>query len=364
MDVHRGLGPLKPEDIINAHHADEAVQDDFGVCYHKYFVSLDGGTVFCLAEGPNREACLAVHAKAHGLLPDDVIEVDPRLVDAFMGPAPIAFGTGAAVTEQGSFDTGVRVVLFTEVANLAQAARQLGDDVAIRIMTAHDEIVRAALKQHEGREVKHTGEGVMACFASASGALRFAQDVHHACAEQPEFAPDYPLQVRIGITAGEPVDNHDELFGCTVTTARRICDAAEPGTTLVSAALRELAVGKPFQFADQRTVDLKGHDDAVTLLRLLPAETATALPVRRRHNRLKRFMVQVRRRHVATVGTTYAVVFFLMLQVADLTFDPLGLPFWAYKLFLWLGILGFPLALVLAWMFDVTADGVQRTPGA
>jgi class 3 adenylate cyclase len=366
MDVHRGIGPLKPEDIISAHHADEAVQGDFGVCYHKYFVSLDGGTVFCLAEGPTKEACIAVHAKAHGLVPDDMIEVDPRLVDAFMGPAPIALGTGGAVLEDGSFDNGVRVVLFTEVANLSQAARQLGDEAAISIMAAHDEAVRAALKQHDGREVRHTGEGIMACFTSASSALRFAQDVQQACSVARADLYDYQMQLRIGITAGEPVANHDALFGCTVTTARRICDAAEPGTTLVSSAVRELAVGKHFQFDNSRLIELKGSDEAVTLHRLMPPEiqTAAAPPrARKRKNVLHRFAGELRRRHVLTVGTSYAVVFFLMLQVADLTFDPLGLPFWAYKLFLWLGLLGFPLALVLSWMFDVTPDGVERTTG-
>jgi class 3 adenylate cyclase len=364
MDVHRGIGPLKPEDIINAHHADEAIQGDFGVCYHKYFVSLDGGTVFCLAEGPSKEACVAVHAKSHGLLPDDIIEVDPRLVDAFMGPAPVAIG-GAAVGDDGSWDTGVRIVLFTEVADLSQATRHLGDDVAISIMKTHDEVVRAALKEHGGREVRHTGEGIMACFASASAALRFAHDVQRTCTEKCDVAAGHGLHLRIGITAGEPVADHDALFGHTVTAARRICDAAEPGTTLVSGAVRELAVGKPFQFDHAQVAELKGLDEPITLYRLMPPETPqpTSIPAKRRPGRLKRFGHELRRRHVATVGTSYAVVFFLMLQVADLTFDPLGLPFWAYKLFLWFGILGFPLALVLAWMFDVTAEGVERTHG-
>jgi hypothetical protein len=62
-----------------------------------------------------------------------------------------------------------------------------------------------------------------------------------------------------------------------------------------------------------------------------------------------------------TVGGAYAVAFFVLLQVADLTFTPLGLPSWSYTLFLVIGIFGFPLALILSWIFDVTPEGVERT---
>lgn len=363
MDVHRITAPLDPEEVVKAHHADEAIQTEFGVCFHKYFVSPNNGTVFCLAEGPSKEACVAVHAHAHGLLPDDMIEVDPRLVEAFMGPAPVSAG-GAALTGDGALDSGFRVVLYTEVANLSEAARAIGDAAVVDIMHSHDDIVRTSLKQHAGREVRHTGEGIMACFGSASNALRFAQDVQERCAAKRRVVAGYEPRIRVGMTAGEPVASHDELFGSAVTMARRICDAAEPGAVLVSAAVRELAEGKGFHFDNHPTTQLKDIDEPVTLFELRPADAAdasaaAAKPVR--PGAITRFVNELQRRHVVTVGTTYAIVFFVLLQVADLTFAPLRLPPWSYTLFLWIGILGFPLALVLSWMFDFTPRGVKRT---
>jgi len=358
MDVHRAPGPIDPEDIVKAHNADEAIQDQYGVHFHKYFVSPDNGTVFCLAEGPTKEACVAVHAAAHGLLPDDLIEVDPRLVEAFMGPAKLSpTHNGAAVTNEGQLDSGVRVVVFTEVANLTRASRDIGDEAALEIMGNHDEIVRAALKKHGGREVKHTGEGMMCCFGSASAALRFAQEVQQECLNRRQSVNGYTPKVRVGMSAGEPVANHSELFGSVVTIARRICDAAAPGTVLASAAVHDLAAGKGFKFDNPNVVHVKGVAEPLTLYQLHDDAAAPAA----RQSELNRYLHELRRRGVIKVGAAYAITFFVLLQVADLTFKPLNLPDWSYKLFLWIGILGFPLALILSWMFDFTREGVERT---
>jgi class 3 adenylate cyclase len=308
-----------------------------------------------------------VHREAHGLVANDLIEVEPHLVDLFMG-SELPNPAGAGVLADGSPDPGSRVVLFTEIANLAQAAQRLGDAVALKIVHAHDEIVRAALDNHGGREIRHTGEGIMASFTSASAALRCAQEIQNLAAAESYSINGYQPRVRVGIAAGEPVEHNDSLFGTSVTAARRICDAAPPGEVLVSAGVRELAAGKGFGFEFRGTANLKGLDEPLSLfsLRLSPeplfAEPAPA-PVKRRTWLLatRRFVNELRRRHVVIVGAVYAGVLFVLLQIAELTFEPLGLPPWAYTLVLVLGLFGFPLAIVLAWGFDVTDQGVQRT---
>jgi class 3 adenylate cyclase len=71
------------------------------------------------------------------------------------------------------------------------------------------------------------------------------------------------VKVRIGAAAGEPVEQHHDLFGCTVQLAARLCSHASPDQILVSNAIAELCLGKGFSFDDIGAVTLKGFDQPV-----------------------------------------------------------------------------------------------------
>jgi len=75
MDIHKGLDGLTADAVAGAHAKDLAVQHKHGVKYLKYWFNEKDGTVFCLSEAPTKEAAVSVHREAHGLLPDEVIEV-------------------------------------------------------------------------------------------------------------------------------------------------------------------------------------------------------------------------------------------------------------------------------------------------
>jgi class 3 adenylate cyclase len=358
MDVHRKLGTVTPEDLAQAHLKDVETQEKYGVHYHQYWLNEETGTVFCLVEGPDKASCDQVHREAHGLVADDLIEVAPGMVETFMGavaPNP----AGAAVTPNGSLDNACRIVLFTEVANYAEVAESAADDVALGIMQTHDRIVRETLAAHHGQEVRHTGEGIMAVFATASNALRFALQVQQKCAQECKPVGGHRPQLRIGIAAGEPVEADRTLFGVSVAAARRICEHAAPGEVLLSGAVRELAVGKGFAFTANQAITLQGLPDAVATFTLhaerpAPAPQLVARP--KRAAKVQQFWAELKRRHVVTVAAVYGAVLFILLQVAQLTFAPLRLPEWTYTLLVVLGLFGFPLAMVLAWMFDLDID--------
>ncbi|MDX1675774.1 MAG: tetratricopeptide repeat protein, partial [Longimicrobiales bacterium] len=80
--------------------------------------------------------------------------------------------------------------------------------------------------------------------------------------------------------------------------------------------------------------------------------------------RLRKIVAELKRRRVFRVGLAYAGVVFVVWQVAEIAFPALGLPDWALTLVVVVSLLGFPIALVLAWAYDVTPEGVRRTPGA
>src|SRR3954465_2718488 len=79
---------------------------------------------------------------------------------------------------------------------------------------------------------------------------------------------------------------------------------------------------------------------------------------------LKRFVEEIRRRRVFRVAVVFLVVGWIVIQVAGATFGPLGLPDWSLKLGIMLGVLSFGLAGALAWTYDLTTRGIERTPPA
>jgi len=89
MDIHDIPGGVSAEDVANAHYKDVAIQDKYGVKYHKYWVNEKTGKVFCLCHAPNAEAAERVHREAHGLMPEKVIRVDPEMAELFMGASDV-----------------------------------------------------------------------------------------------------------------------------------------------------------------------------------------------------------------------------------------------------------------------------------
>ena len=152
-------------------------------------------------------------------------------------------------------------ILFTDMEGSTILTERLGDAKAQGLRRTHDSIVREALKAQGGSETKHTGDGIMASFPSASRAIECAVAVQRAIAQQGET----PLRVRIGLNAGEPVAEDADLFGTAVNLAKRICDQAEPGQILVSDVVQQLAAGKGFTFADKGEATLKGFEKPVRL---------------------------------------------------------------------------------------------------
>jgi hypothetical protein len=75
MDVHRNVD-ASLEDLKQAHELDLEAQEKYGVEYKKYWADLDSGTIFCLFEGPSKEAGVKVHEEAHGITADEIFEVE------------------------------------------------------------------------------------------------------------------------------------------------------------------------------------------------------------------------------------------------------------------------------------------------
>jgi class 3 adenylate cyclase len=126
----------------------------------------------------------------------------------------------------------------------------------------HNAVVRNALADLGGREIKHTGDGIMASFVSAAAAVKCAAQIQRELAKHADNQSDRSVKVRIGAAAGEPVSSI-AIFGCTVQLAARLCSHASPEQILVSNAIAELCMGKGFSFEDVGEITLKGFDRPV-----------------------------------------------------------------------------------------------------
>ncbi len=76
MDTHRNMKGVKAADVADAHAKDLKVQGKYGVDYQHYWVDEKGGTIQCLVHAPNAEAAARVHKEAHGLVADEIVEVE------------------------------------------------------------------------------------------------------------------------------------------------------------------------------------------------------------------------------------------------------------------------------------------------
>ena len=75
MDTHGHIEGLTADAVAQAHQADLKTQAQYGVKYLRYWFDETSGKVFCLVEAPNKEAAIAVHREAHGLVADEITEV-------------------------------------------------------------------------------------------------------------------------------------------------------------------------------------------------------------------------------------------------------------------------------------------------
>lgn len=160
--------------------------------------------------------------------------------------------------EQSS--SGICTIMFTDMVSSTHITQTLGDHMAQQLIRMHNAIVRKALSTCGGTEIKQTGDGIMASFKWASNAIDAAIAIQRAVSEYNRQTPTVPLEIRIGLNAGEPIVEDNDLFGATVQLASRVCGQAGANQIYVSAVIKELSAGKNYVFKPLGDFLLKGID--------------------------------------------------------------------------------------------------------
>jgi len=248
-------------EVAEAHRSDLSVQDRYGVKFLTYWFDEERGTAFCLVDAPDKETAQQVHQDAHGHVAGDIIPVSLSAVEAFLGrisnPEPTSQST------QTGGEPAHRTIMFTDIVGSTETTIRLGDAAATELVRAHDAIIRRTLARHDGREAKHLGDGIMASFDSTRAGVMCARAIQQALVRYNRASAE-PIHIRIGLDAGEPIEDSQDLFGSTVQRASRICGAADADQILVSSSVREECQSE-FGFVDCGGKSLKGFPQPVQI---------------------------------------------------------------------------------------------------
>lgn len=225
MDLHKASDyDVKPtvEEIKENHIADLRVQGKYGVRFIQYWINEEAGLVFCLMEAPDKDSCAAVHQEAHGNMPCHIIELQGGDYAAFMGNEGKVNEFDIAETAEGRLDNGYRVLLAADIIS-AKNPEQVYNSIS------------QVIKKSAGRTVNRTAGREMIVFSSAMPAIECALQMIDTI----EGTADHGNEIRIGISAGEPVTEQGSFFGDAIQLANRLCDIAQDKQVVVSTLVKQ-----------------------------------------------------------------------------------------------------------------------------
>jgi len=179
--------------------------------------------------------------------------------------------------KQREEQTGPITVLFTDIAGSTAMTQTMGDEGAQLVVRAHNRVVREALSNNAGKEIKHTGDGIMASFNRTSDGVDAAIEMQRETARHNQEHPDLPLHLKIGLNAGEPISEDNDLFGTVVQLSARIVDKASADQVFVSSIIRGICSGKDYKFTNQGGFEMKGFGEEIVLYEVMWDETGDAI---------------------------------------------------------------------------------------
>lgn len=208
MDIHTvDSDDFTVEDVIQAHLRDLAVQERFGVIQRKYWVNEADKMVFCLMEGPNKEACHKTHEESHGMTACNIIEVSDDEYNIFMARGSTQKDDLAYMAD-GNLDTGFRTIMQVNTSDFSGKYQHYIIETKRLIKKFHGKIVR-----------QPNDDETMASFLLASDAIIAAM----AIANLLQTVPDN-FEYRLALVSGTPVDEKGiDLFEVTKKRVRTLC---------------------------------------------------------------------------------------------------------------------------------------------
>jgi class 3 adenylate cyclase len=240
------------------------------------------GPIFGATSCPIRHLGYAVSGAMHVVMddgrtldvgPDTVFDIPPGHDKWIVGDVPLvtiewgASGRAARAAMQEDASRSLATVLFTDIVDSTATLQRLGDAAWHDLLAAHNVRLREQLNVFRGREVKTTGDGVLAVFDSPARAVSCAVAMTRATRE-------IGVEIRVGVHTGEIETVGDDVRGIAVHTAARVMALAGAGEVFVSSTTAGLLEGSGRRLEDAGTHELKGIDGVRQLFRVVDAAPA------------------------------------------------------------------------------------------
>lgn len=220
MDRHDIPDEITAEHVAQMHQEDLKVEHLFGCKGLTYWCDVGRRTAFCLIEAPNRDALTAMHRIAHGEVPNQIIEVDPHIVESFLGrieDPEKTTDTDLNIIDDPAF----RVLMMLETSSYLD--RLEANQLSVFTQKLHKSINKT-LNQYKGRIVKQDNNTYLASFVSVTNAVLSALKIQADFKYITPGASPEIRQLHIGLSAGTPVTDNGTLFGEVISTARNLCE--------------------------------------------------------------------------------------------------------------------------------------------
>ena len=236
MDVHLVPG-VKAKNVAEAHRQDLLHQEEYGCKCMTYWIDERRESIFCLIEAPDKDAVEEMHGKAHGLIPNKIIEVSTKVVESFLGR--IFDPPEARISDDGLkvfSDPSWRILLVTTITDPVLLEHTLGNEKANELMQGLNSTIRKNISEFGGSEVEHRGAGFIVSFTSASKAVACALAIQQDVTESVADGCD----LKIALHAGEPVEKSSKLFGDTIQLAANMCAVSGNDKIAITSTVKEL----------------------------------------------------------------------------------------------------------------------------
>ncbi|WP_282049864.1 nickel-binding protein [Maribacter aquivivus] len=264
LDLHDLPVGVTAAHVAEMHKADLDIEHEYGCRGLTYWCDEIRKTAFCLIEAPSKEALIELHENAHGAVPTRIIEVNDTIVESFLGriedPEKSKDDSLNIVN-----DPAFRTLMILKIKNKSLRTKDITTlQAAIRGYTT---AIKTLITKYNGGLVRHESNSFLVSFASVSDGIHCATKILQS--HNTIVTPD--LEFKIGMSAGIPVTDKDEIFEDTIKTSDYLSDISKGNfsiTTAVNDLYESENQNKPIQSDSIIVVKTKDEEFLVSLMNI------------------------------------------------------------------------------------------------
>ncbi len=228
IDYHQLPEGLTIRDVREAHKSDLEKQEKYGVKFLQYWVNEKASTVFCLIEGPNKQACVDCHLESHGNTPCNIQEVETGIVELMMGGDLPVDQHHMTLGANGQADSSLRIIMVA----------QCRDALKMDSSASTKDILIPTVRASAGRPVELTAGGALvAVFDAVVAAFECIGQINQKLVDLSSEGGD---RTRFALYCGQPLTYQGGFFEQAIYRATVLHQIAESGQLVISNSLRYL----------------------------------------------------------------------------------------------------------------------------